>query len=602
MSVIEALELRTLLSATTPTASEQEMLELINQMRTDPQAALSVLVDSLSPLHSGDSDIQSAISYFNVKGAVLAQEWSQLTPQQPLAWNPSLAAAARTHSQFMIQNNSQDHGLPGEASLLDRVKAAGYANPQWLYENIYAYATSVLFAHAAFAIDWDGSTADGMQNPRGHRDTIMNADVREIGLGIIPSVAKDPANDVGPLVVTQDYGNRYDLNGSWLLGVVYHDGDGNGNGHYTAGEGLAGVSVHVIGAGVDKTLTTAPAGGYQLLLQPGDYTVQFSGPGVTAADTHSVTVGSKNVKLDERPVWHRPTYISLSNDTVAENLPAGTKVATLATTDLDAQDTFTYSLVAGIGADDNSQFKIVGKQLRTQAVFDYETQNVFQIRIQTTDSEGLSKQKRFLVQVDNLPEPLFINGTAGNDVISLTIPDSAHVRVTINGAATDYPLFDISSITVNAGVGSDRVSLARGIMGSLLSGGAGNDTLIGGDGNDTLIGGPGDDVLNAKGGDDLLKGNGGNDRLAGGNGNDTLIGGVGNDIVIGGSGSNYLAGAAGNDTLYAGTGPDTLWGGEGDDWIYARNGVADLIDPGTGNNHAQIDVDFETAGLATLLA
>ena len=590
MSVVEALELRTLLSATTPTASEQEMLELINQMRTDPQAALSVLVDSLSPLHSGDSDIQSAISYFKVKGAVLAQEWSQLTPQQPLAWNPALAAAARVHSQLMIQNNSQDHQFAGEASLLDRVKAAGYANPQWLYENIYAYATSVLFAHAALAIDW-GNDADGMQNPRGHRDAIMNADVREIGLGIIPSAAKNPAKDVGPLVVTQDYGNRYDLNGSWLLGVVYHDGDGNG--HYTAGEGLAGVSVHVIGAGVDKTLTTAPAGGYQLLLQPGDYTVQFSGPGVTAADIHSVTVGSQNVKLDERPVWNRPTYISLSNDTVAENLPAGTKVAILATTDLDAQDTFTYSLVAGIGADDNSQFKIVGKQLRTQAVLDYETQNVFQIRIQTTDSEGLSKQKRFLVQVDNLPEPLFINGTAGNDVISLTTPDSTHVRVTINGAAIDYALFDISSITVNAGDGSDRVSLARGIMGSLLIGGAGNDTLIGGDGNDTLIGGPGDDVLNGKGGDDLLKGRGGND---------TLIGGAGNDILIGGSGSNYLAGGVGNDTLYAGTGPDTLLGGEGDDWIYARNGVADLIDPGAGHNRAQIDVGLESAGLATLLA
>lgn len=599
MSVVEALELRTLFSVTIPTAAEQEMLEWINHMRTDPQAALSDLVDSLSPLHSNDVDIQSALSYFHVDGTILAQEWSKLKPLPPLAWNSALADAARAHSELMIADNTEDHQLPGEAGLHDRTVAAGYTSPQLLAENIYNSATSVLFAHAAFAVDW-GYDANGMQPDRYHRDNLMSADVREVGLGILTNAAPDPANGIWPMVVTEDFGNRYDLTGSWLLGVAYHDA--NSDGHYTAGEGLSGITVHVVGNGVDQTITTAPAGGYQILLQPGNYTVQFTGPGITDDDSYPVTVGSQNVKLDEVAVWHKPTSLSLSNSTVAENLPPGTVVGTLTTTDPDPQDTFTYSLITGTGSDDNSRFKIVGNQLRTRASFDYETQNVYQILIQTTDSEGLSRQKRFLVQVDDLPDPLLISGTPGSDVISLTKPDSTHLRVTLNGAATDYLLSGITSITVSAGDGNNRVSVGPGIMGCRVVGGAGNDTLIGGQGNDTLIGGAGNDVLKGKGGDDVLKGNGGDDRLLGNAGNDVLIGGIGNDTLLGGPGSNNLAGGAGDDTLYAGTGPDTLLGGGGDDWIYARNGVADSIEPGTGNDRAQIDVGLEMAGLASLLA
>ena len=39
------------------------------------------------------------------------------------------------------------------------------------------------------------------------------------------------------------------------------------------------------------------AGGYDLVLKPGSYTVTFSGPGM-AASTQSVTIGTKNVKKD----------------------------------------------------------------------------------------------------------------------------------------------------------------------------------------------------------------------------------------------------------------------------------------------------------------
>ena len=82
---------------------------------------------------------------------------------------------------------------------------------------------------------------------------------------------------------------------------------------------------------------------------------------------------------------HAPTDISLSNSSMAENQPAGTTVGNFSTTDPDAGDTHTYTLVTGTGKVDNASFDIVGNQLRTKASFDYETKNSYSIRVRSTD-------------------------------------------------------------------------------------------------------------------------------------------------------------------------------------------------------------------------
>ncbi|GIW78482.1 MAG: hypothetical protein KatS3mg105_0289 [Gemmatales bacterium] len=105
-----------------------------------------------------------------------------------------------------------------------------------------------------------------------------------------------------------------------------------------------------------------------------------------------------------------PTDINLSNDTVAENQPVGTVVGTFSTVDEDAGDTFTYALVSGLGDTDNASFVIVGDQLQTNAVFDFETQNTFSIRVRTTDAGGLTFEKVFTITVTNVNEaPTDIN-------------------------------------------------------------------------------------------------------------------------------------------------------------------------------------------------
>ena len=102
----------------------------------------------------------------------------------------------------------------------------------------------------------------------------------------------------------------------------------------------------------------------------------------------------------------------MSATAVAENLPSGTAVGTLTTTDPNAGNTFTYSLVSGTGSDNNGSFTISGSTLQTAASFDYETKNSYSIRVRSTDQGGLYTEKVFTISVTNVNEPPVILGTS----------------------------------------------------------------------------------------------------------------------------------------------------------------------------------------------
>lgn len=345
--LLEQLEARDV-PTINPTGQEQEMLELVNRMRMDPAGELKRLLVSTSPLQAVDPEVQSALQYFGVSGSALASQWASLTAAQPLAWSDALEISSRTHNQLMITDDSQSHQLPGEADVGTRITNAGYANWTTLGENIYAYSNTVSYGHAGFAIDW-GFGANGLQNPAGHRQNIMNSSYREVGISVITE--NNPATQVGPLVITQDFGARYTQGNSYLLGVVYNDS--NSNTSYNAGEGLGGVNVLVTGSAGTFNTTTMTAGGFQLQVPAGSYTVTFSGGNLASPITKSVTVGSANVKVDgvagqsgnpPPPSNHAPvldaSYIaSLANIAKGTTNPAGTTVASIvgnSITDADA--------------------------------------------------------------------------------------------------------------------------------------------------------------------------------------------------------------------------------------------------------------------------
>jgi Ca2+-binding RTX toxin-like protein len=171
------------------------------------------------------------------------------------------------------------------------------------------------------------------------------------------------------------------------------------------------------------------------------------------------------------------------------------------------------------------------------------------------------------------PRPLTINGTTGNDVITITRSGSSYA-VSVNRRARNYRISQAGGFIVNGLDGNDTITLATGVLSSSIFGGNGNDTLTGGDGNDVIRGGAGDDRIDGGDANDSIYGEDGNDILLGGNGNDRISGGRGDDQIYGGAGNNQLNGDDGNDVFFALTRlKDTIFGGRGRDTAHR-----DLID------------------------
>jgi VCBS repeat-containing protein len=135
------------------------------------------------------------------------------------------------------------------------------------------------------------------------------------------------------------------------------------------------------------------------------YAVTVNVTDASLAGSTPVTVGFTLTVTDVNEI---PTDIALSVNTVAENAPTGTTIGTLSTTDVDAGDTFTYSLVSGTGDADNAAFTIDGSTLKTAASFNFETKSGYTVRVRSTDANGLFTEKAFVISVTDANEPATI--------------------------------------------------------------------------------------------------------------------------------------------------------------------------------------------------
>jgi uncharacterized protein YkwD len=306
-SAIACSLLATATHAATPTNDEQLWLEIINRMRTNPQAELAILanINPTTPAtwgspKSSDASVTNALEYFQVNPEVLRAQWATLSPVGPLAWNSNLNTAANGHNAQMIAYDQQSHQLPGEPDFATRVKNAGYLY-SFAGENVFAYAESVFQGHAAFAIDWGNGTG-GLQTPPGHRNNLMNPNFREVGISVV--FEDNASTQVGPLLVTQDFGSRKGI--AFITGVVYND-TVTPDSFYTPGEGLANVTVAAYQAGTSTLIASAPtysSGGYALRLNPGVYDVKITGDGLSAPITYrNVAIYTDNVKIDSLSTW-----------------------------------------------------------------------------------------------------------------------------------------------------------------------------------------------------------------------------------------------------------------------------------------------------------
>lgn len=471
----------------TPSDFEQLLLEYINRARLDPQGEFDRFIVDADTGQAIESGITSAINYFNVDLDLYRQQLEGLEATAPLAWNSNLNQAATTHSQLMIAHDEQSHQLSGEAGLGTRISAAGYDHWNFLAENIFAYAQSPAYAHAGFFIDW-GYGPGGMQNPAGHRVNIMRDNLTEVGIGVVAE--NNGSTDVGPYVVTQDFGNRWDYDAQFV-GVVYDDDDNDV--FYSMGEGRGGVSVTVTPAsGSPGATATWSSGGYQLEGVSGANTVTFSGGGLAGSVSVDVGFHGENVKID---------------------LVDGTRIET----SVDA--------ALGSGA--------TGLTLLGEAEVGYGNAAANAIVGNAQDNTFLG-----FAGEDTL------HGGAGDDLVYGNTGDDT----VYGGAGSDYLHGGKHHDFVDGGDGHDMV--LGGVGDDTIAGVAGNDSLWGNEDNDAIAAGDGDDYVHGGRDEDLLQGEAGNDTLRGGKGNDTLEGGDDDDLLDGAAGVDYLSGGSGNDRFY----------------------------------------------------
>jgi len=210
---------------------------------------------------------------------------------------------------------------------------------------------------------------------------------------------------------------------------------------------------------IDTLATNSPAN----TLEQGFAKVQKIALDGTTKDLKEVGAGTKTIadvvasntgaaldtKITNAKVFSAdPTDIALSNASIFENQPINTSVGTLTSLDPDSAN-FTYSLVAGPGDTDNALFTITGNQLRTNAIFDYETKNSYSIRVLTSDGDGGIYSEQLSININDVkptitlavsPNTVSEDG-ATNLIYTFTrdndLSNSLTVNYTISGTATN---------------------------------------------------------------------------------------------------------------------------------------------------------------------
>jgi hypothetical protein len=129
--------------------------------------------------------------------------------------------------------------------------------------------------------------------------------------------------------------------------------------------------------------------------------------------------------------------IALSATVISENRPAGTAVGTLSAAIPESSGGFTYALVSGEGATDNSAFAVSGDQLTTTRPFNFERHRTYSVRIRATDGGGQSTERSFTIRVTNVVnEPLVVEAVTAPPPATYVAGQPIRFTVTLSRQVT----------------------------------------------------------------------------------------------------------------------------------------------------------------------
>jgi VCBS repeat-containing protein len=225
---------------------------------------------------------------------------------------------------------------------------------------------------------------------------------------------------------------------SQTTGLSFIQGDGNSDTTMRFTGTLTNINSALAGMHFAPTLNYNGAATVQIFTED----LGFTGSGGALSDTDTIGITVNSVNDD-------PTDISIDSTSIAENAGANTIIGTLSTTDVDAGDSFTYSLVTGTGDTDNAAFNINSANLRATTSFDFETKSSYTVRIRTTDVGGLWYEEVFAITVTNVNEdPTDIS------IDSTSIAENAGANTIVGTlSTTDVDAGDSWTYTLVAGTG-----------------------------------------------------------------------------------------------------------------------------------------------------
>jgi len=149
-----------------------------------------------------------------------------------------------------------------------------------------------------------------------------------------------------------------------------------------------------------------------------------------------------------------PTALTINNNIISEGLPVNSTIGSFSTVDPDSPESFTYTLVSGMGSTDNTSFNISGNTLRSSAVFNFGTKNSYSIRVRSTDSKGCSFEREFSISVRD------VNGPPTGILLSNSEVAENNTSPTIVGtlSAIDNDSGDVYTYALVTGFGSTNNS------------------------------------------------------------------------------------------------------------------------------------------------
>ena len=136
---------------------------------------------------------------------------------------------------------------------------------------------------------------------------------------------------------------------------------------------------------------------------------------------------------------------NIDNIFISNSLPVGGTVANILSGLGEANVTLSFALVNGDGSEDNGAFTINGTTLLSAVPFNYTVQNTYNIRIRTTDSNGLYSEFPFTLYVQTpptlanaIPDQYVVVPNAFNFTVpSSTFADSIGAPLSYNATLAD---------------------------------------------------------------------------------------------------------------------------------------------------------------------